>query len=454
MMIIYKKFLTVFLFFFSIFNFYGCDGGGSGDGTVTTYSTFNSGTLDATFNMVGIIIHDNAAGGSDNDRGNSIVIDSAKNVYVTGHSSNTSGNDDMVIWKYNSNGNLVWIVVDDNADDGVAGDDIGKSIAIDSSENLYVTGSSYNGDNNDMVIWKYNSDGALDASFGNNGIVISDYVDVEDYGNSIVLDSIGNIYVTGSSNDDMVIWKYNSDGMLDTSFDVDGIVLDDGAAGGNLTDIGKSIAVDSAGYIYVTGTSVNDSDNNDTVIWKYKSDGMLDTNFDDDGIVTYDNTIGGDTHDQGNSIAVDPFGKIYVTGKSHDIDDPNLSYMVILKYKSGGDLDTTFSGDGIVLENNSAGKPQDQGNSISVNTAGDIYVAGSGLNIFSKQDMVVWKYKSSGYLDTSFGGDGIVVHSNAAGGSGDDIGNSIVWDNMGKIYIAGQSNNADANDDMVIWKYR
>lgn len=459
MKFVYKKSLIIFLFFFSILNFYGCDGSGSGDGTVTIISTYNAGTLDATFNMDGIVVHDNAADGiAGDDRGKSITLDSAKNVYVTGSSWNGT-NHDMVIWKYNSNGNFDrsfdnnGIVVHDNAAGG-NGNDLGRSIFLDSFENVYVTGASSNGNNNDMVIWKYKNDGTLDTTFGGDGIVVYDNADAEDYGNSIVLDTIGNIYITGSSDDDMMIWKYTSNGTLDTSFDNDGVIVHDNAAGGNSVDIGRSIAIDSAGNLYVTGSSINSSGNDDVVIWKYRSDAILDTSFGDNGIVIYDNKVDGDTDDEANSIAIDPSGKICVTGVSRNIDNPNLSSMLLLKYKTTGDPDITFNGNGVVLQNNAAGGLQAQGNSISVNTAGDIYVAGSGLNVLGKQDVVIWKYKSGGYLDSTFSADGIVVHSNAAGGYGDDIGNSIVWDNLGKIYVTGQSYNADANNDMVIWKYR
>jgi hypothetical protein len=55
------------------------------------------GVLDTSFNGTGIVVHDNAAGGNDFDFGSSIYVDSNGKIYVTGSSFNGS-NDDMVIW--------------------------------------------------------------------------------------------------------------------------------------------------------------------------------------------------------------------------------------------------------------------------------------------------------------------------------------------------------------------
>ncbi|MCU7801108.1 MAG: SBBP repeat-containing protein [gamma proteobacterium symbiont of Lucinoma myriamae] len=215
-----------------------------------------------------------------------MLRDATGHIYVTGSSwGNSPTNLDMVIWKYDSDGNLDstfnsdGIVAHHNAADGEY-KDYGYGIVLDSSGNIYVTGSSNGSDAGettylDMTIWKYSSTGILDNTFGSGGIVVHRSAaggNVDDEGKSIVLDSDGNIYVTGHSGNghDMVIWKYNSTGSLDNTFDSDGIVVHNGAAGENGYDYGYAVVLDSTDNVYVTGLSTNAAGNWDMVIWKYK----------------------------------------------------------------------------------------------------------------------------------------------------------------------------------------
>lgn len=79
----------------------------------------------------------------------------------------------------------------------------------------------------------------------------------------------------------MVIWKYDNNGTLDTSFDNDSIVSHHGAAGGSQNDGGNDIILDDDGNIYVTDYSdPSDESKVDMVIWKYTNSGLLDTTFD------------------------------------------------------------------------------------------------------------------------------------------------------------------------------
>jgi uncharacterized delta-60 repeat protein len=382
---------------------YSINSSGNYDMVIWVYNS--NGSLDNTFGNNGIVVHHNAAGGNIDDWGDSIYVDSNGKIYVTGYSINSSGNYDMVIWVYNSNGSLDntfgnnGIVVHHNAAGGNS-NDWGDSIYVDSNGKIYVTGYSINSSGNyDMVIWVYNSNGSLDNTFGNNGIVVHHNAaggNSNDWGDSIYVDSNGKIYVTGyslnsSSNYDMVIWVYNSNGSLDNTFGNNGIVVHHNAAGGNSNDYGNSIYVDSNGKIYVTGYSWNSS-NVDMVIWRYNSNGSLDNTFGNNGIVVHHNAAGGNDYDEGKSIYVDSTGKIYVTGSSRRSafnDD-----MVIWRYNSDGSLDSSFGNNGIVVHDNAAGgNLLDRGNSIFVDSTGKIYVTGSSWNNNSNNDMVIWKYK-------------------------------------------------------------
>jgi uncharacterized delta-60 repeat protein len=423
------------------------------------------GTLDATFNGNGYYIKNDVAGGNA-ARGRSITIDSLGKILVTGYSSNISGNDDMVILRYNLDGTLDstfgsnGIVVNNNAAGGNSAD-WGNSIAIDSSGRILIAGCSINSTGNyDMVIWRYNSDGTLDNTFGSNGIVVNNNAaggNSTDWGNSIAIDSSGRTLVAGYSrnvggNCDMVIWRYNSNGTLDTTFDGDGIVVNNNAAGGNFDDAGNSIAVDSSGRILVAGYSWGASSNSDMAIWRYNSNGTLDTTFDGDGIVVNNNAAGGNSDDVGNSIAIDSSGRILVAGYSWGSGSNND--MVIWRYNSNGTLDTTFDGDGIVVNNNAAGGNSDDiAYSICVDSIGKILVAGYSWNNTGNCDIVVWRYNSNGILDTMFDADGIVTF-HIPSGTHDDFARTIATDSSGKILVAGYATYIGGKNDLIVWRYK
>jgi len=477
------------------------------------------GELDTEFNSggstPGIVVHHNAAGGNDDDFGGSIYVDNNGKIYVTGYSFN-GRNKDMVIWRYNSNGTLdttfngTGIVVHDNAagknkvpsvanenrpktnkksiiEEGlslgkkfekslptkvldstmlepISGDDEGKSIYVDSEGKIYVTGYSYNGRsrNKDMTIWRYNSNGSLDTSFDVDGIVVYDSAIGDDEGKSIYVDSEGKIYVTGYSytrNKDMTIWKYNNDGILDSrTFAIGGVKTYDPAfATGTIgDDEGNSIYVDSEGKIYVTGKGQNVRGNTDMVIWKLNNDGYWDTSFFGRGVVVYDSYAG---DDEGNSIYVDSRRRIYITGSRYNGRNKD---MVIWRYNSSGRIDSAFGGGlGYVVHNNAAGgNSDDAGTSIYVDGRGNkIYVTGyswappSSYRGYGTTDMVIWRYNINSELDTTFGEGVGFVYYNGSGHNPYDGGSSIYVDSTGKIYVTGYSYNG-SDYDMVIWKYR
>ena len=96
-------------------------------------------------------------------------MDSSDNIYVTGTTNggldgNTnSGNSDIFLVKYYDNGTKQW-----TQQLGTSSDDWGKAVAVDSSDNIYLTGvtnggldNNTNSGDNDIFLVKYNSDGVI-----------------------------------------------------------------------------------------------------------------------------------------------------------------------------------------------------------------------------------------------------------------------------------------------------
>lgn len=268
-----------------------------------------------------------------------------------------------------------------------------------------------------------------------------------DRGNGVATDSAGNIYVTGfisnGTDNDMAIWKYKSNGELDTTFGSNGVVKHYNAAGGNSHDYGNSITLDASGNIYVAGNSMNNSSNYDMVIWKYTSAGVLDTdNFRIyDGYVVYQNNLG---NDFGNAITIDSSNTIYVAGSVYTQNwdlcatfTYNSDDMAIWKYDSiGNQIGTTITYDRDTW--NYLDYDNEKATSIALDASGNIYVSGNYNGTYSGTGMRVWKYDDNGTLYDSK----TVANS---------VANAVALDSANNVYITGSNTNNFG--DMAIWKY-
>jgi uncharacterized delta-60 repeat protein len=179
------------------------------------------------------------------DEAFSLAIDLTGNVYVTGYISKSGPEEDYVTIKYNSEGVQQWVSSYDGIDNR---HDIAFSVAVDGTGNVYVTGySSRNIAQYDCTTIKYSSDGVEQwvSRF-------SDPDSYSSYGTSIAVDGSDNAYVTGYDdvywlNIDYLTIKYNSAGIEEWAKRYSG--------SGNDDDYSRSIAVDGSGNVYVTGES-------------------------------------------------------------------------------------------------------------------------------------------------------------------------------------------------------
>ncbi len=448
----------------------GCPSPGS-DGS-SQGGAVNKGILDTSFSGDGIVTHDSAGGGSSYDAGRGITGDSAGNVYVTGFSKHAGVPVySMIIWKYKSNGELdttfgtggiVSFAPTGNSAAGFA-------IALDSAGNVYVTGYTWTSSNStrDIAVWKYSPAGTAVSSFGNSGLFVHAGSVGADYGHALVLDSSGNIFVTGefmvnngaTTTQDMIILKITPGGQYSTDFgDVvggtpSGWTTYHNAAGGSGEDIGKGVDLDSGGNIIIAGYSRNSSGTNDMVVWKCWPNGGLYTSFGTNGIIVESNTAGGNGTDEGYSVKLDNSDHIYVAGHSRNASG-NYD-MVVWKYNSNGTPDTGFSGNGSFVHNNAAGgNSNDLGRSLVMDSNNSLYVAGNSYGSSGHLDLAVWKLHSNGTLDSSFGNGGIVIHSDTVENDSEN-GYSIYRNSNHRIYITGQSKfGGSGSRDMIIWKYR
>jgi uncharacterized delta-60 repeat protein len=204
--------------------------------------------------------------GNFTDVANAIAVDASGNVYVTGTSDSggQGSNYDYATIKYNSEGQQQWTArYDGPANDG----DEAYAIAVDASGNVYVTGVSLgSGTGADFATIKYNSAGQQQWVARYNGPVNGD-----DYGYAIALDNSENIYVTGHSPgagtaDDYATIKYDSAGQQQWVARYNGL--------GNSGDEAHAIALDSSGNVYVTGQSYGAGGDTDCATVKYDSTGQ------------------------------------------------------------------------------------------------------------------------------------------------------------------------------------
>lgn len=273
--------------------------------------------------------------------------------------------------------------------------------------------------NEGMTIWSYTTGGVLDTSFSGDGLVAYN-ADIGSRGNAVVIDASGNIFVTGSLDYKMAIWKYSPDGELMTDFGEGGIAKYS-FYGTEASGEGFDIAIDSDDRIVVAGEiGAAPLLLNTMALWRYMPDGQADTSFGSEGIVLY--------NDGRESTA---FYKLYI----YDNASVLTAGDAIAKYNSDGVLDSSFGTNGTVSIDG-------VGYGLVVDADGTFYVAGGSAprNGVIIDDLKIWSFLSNGSPNTGFGANGVVTYDEDEGENDvSNQGNSIVIDADGKLLITGWS---------------
>ncbi len=412
--------------------------------TITNLCIAQSGSLDLSFDLDGIVTTSLSFNTPNTDQGNAIAIQSDGKILVAGYSYFSASNNDFSVIRYNTNGSL------DNTFDGdgkvsttfgTGVNDQATCIAIQSDGKILVGGYSNLSGNYNFAIVRYNTNGSLDNTFDTDGRVTTAIGADHDYVRAIAIQSDGKIVVTGDyyvgiNNDDIAVVRYNTNGSLDATFDGDGIVT---TIMGSDLDGAKSVAIQSDGKIVVGGFSVISS-NQDFAVLRYNTNGSLDVTFDGDGMAF---TTIGSGNDSGSSLALQSDGKIVLAGESVVGSNDNFA---VVRYNTNGSLDLTFDTDGKVTT--AFGTADDNANYVALLSDGRIVAAGNSNN-GSNTDFAVACYNSNGSLDLSFDTDGKVT---TAIGSGSDQARAVAIQSDSKIVVAGYYNNG-SNTDFAVARY-
>lgn len=227
------------------------------------------GSPDTSFSGDGHVDIDISSSGS--ERGYAVAVQPDDKVVVGG----LGAGGDFALVRINANGSY------DTSFSGNAklqtdlgATDVAYSLVVQPDGKLLLAGTS----NGDFAMVRYNTDGSVDTGFGGgDGIAITDMGAGDDKAFAVELQADGKIVLAGSSNGDIALARYETNGSLDNSFGGgDGIVLTDIATS---TDSARGLSIQADGKIVAAGSS-----NGDFALLRYNTDGSLDTSFSGGGL--------------------------------------------------------------------------------------------------------------------------------------------------------------------------
>jgi len=221
---------------------------------------------------------------------------------------------------------------------------------------------------------------------------------------------------------------------------IDPTIVYETAFSGAHLDHGLDIAVDAEGNVYVVAFAY--SGDHDVLVAKIAADGRL----------LYTTYLSGSDIDYGLGIVVDDAGGVYIAGWTDSSDFPTLSPLqdTLTGFRDAFVTKLSAQEGTLVFSTYLGGDYADQGNDIALNSAGEIYLVGATWSTdFPVVDPIQgelngFPYAYSDAFVTKLSGDGsTILYSTYLGGSKDDEGRSIALDGSDRIYIAGETYSTD-----------
>ncbi len=359
---------------------------------------------------------------------------------------------------------------------GGSNEDRGYAVAVDSAGSAYITGFTQSTDfplpvaqvfqdllagGTDAFVTKLTPDGTQ--------LVYSTYLggSADDVGTGIVVDDYNNATLTGYTlSCDFPVWEavqynksscYGSDAFVTRLWDNGTALVYSTYLGGCGDDAGLGIAINSSVNTdtFVTGYTFSPDFPNTSAFQPNLSGGSdaFVTNIQYTGLtnatIPFSTFLGGDQNDQGKAIALDASGNIFVTGTTRSSNFPTQS---AFRPNIRGTRDAFVTkmnptASALVYSTYLGGLGDEEGNGIAVDSAGDAYV--TGMTQSSNFPVTLYAFQSlrKGIQDafvTKFTNSGTVLnYSTYLGGGGLESGSGIVVDSAGTAYIAGYTDSID-----------
>jgi uncharacterized delta-60 repeat protein len=290
-----------------------------------------------------------------------LTVDDGGDIYINKVLEQPAYHYKYLTIKYYQNGSIAWLTSHNGPGQDV---DAPSDIDVDSLGNVYVTGSS----NGDYITSKFDNSGNILWEKSYIGPNIG-----EGRSCAIEVDNLGNVYVSGTDQNDFATIKYDSNGNVIWVQRFDGL--------SHNTDNATSLMLDANGYIYVTGGSMGETTDLDYTTIKYTTDG------DSLWCKRYDGIP--NSYDRSTSLALDGNGNAYVTGTSNA--SGNGDDYATVKFNSAGDLIWVSRYNGPVSK-------RDWSTSIAVDLNQNVYVTGGSENSDTSSSYVTLKYSLNGNL--------------------------------------------------------
>jgi uncharacterized delta-60 repeat protein len=366
---------------------------------------------------------------------NAIGIQSDNKILAAGN------NGDFTLIRYNTNGSLDPTFSDDGmvSTDIKSFDNFSNCLILLPDRKIIVGGYSSNKREEKINLLKYNTDGTLDNSFNSGGIVELNINFTQSMASSMKILDNGKIIVGGTASfqsyDHHTSTLYSKDGQLDPTYNGNGIFIGWGLDPTYCTDL----AVQRDGKIVQVGYDRNKWDPDVFMLHRILQDGHGDRSFGDIGFLTTDV---GPSSDRASCVAIQADDKILVGGYSHNGNDWDFS---LVRYLPNGTLDPGFSNDGKVITD--IGSVNNGPEAIALQKDGKI-ILGGFTEVNNQLQFALLRYTPEGMLDPSFNTTGKVILNVSP--DGDESIYAVLVQDDGKILVAGDAFNGTNTDFAII----